>query len=137
MFISPLLAILFTSICSQSVGCIFVFFVVSFAVQPLLSFSSVQFSHSVVSDSLRPHGLQDPRLLYHQLPEITQTHVHRVNPTISSSVIPFSTRLQSFPASIRVFSNESVLCIRRPKYWHFSFSINPYSEYLGLITFKV
>ena len=56
-----------------------------------------------MSDSLRPYGLCDPMdcstpgfPVHHQLPEFTQTHVH---PTISSSVIPFSSHLQSFPAS--------------------------------------
>ena len=51
------------------------------------------------------------------------------HPTISSSVIPFSPCLQSFPAS----GNESVLRIRRPKYWSFSFSISPSNEYSALI----
>ena len=41
-----------------------------------------------------------------------------------------------FP-SIKVFSNESVLCIRRPKYWSFNFSINPFNEYSGLISFRM
>ena len=55
-------------------------------------------------------------------------------PTISSSVVPFSSRLQSFPAS--VFSSESVLRIRWPECWSFSFSISPSNEYSGLISFK-
>ena len=45
--------------------------------------------------------------------------------------------LPSIFASIRVFSNESVLRIRWPEYWHFSFSINPSNEYLGLISFRI
>ena len=53
------------------------------------------------------------------------------HPTISSSVIPFSFGLQSFPASGA--SNESVIYIRWPKYWSFSFSISPSNEYSGLI----
>ena len=57
------------------------------------------------------------------------------HPTISSSVIPFSC-LQSSPAS-GVVSNESVLCIRWLKYWSFSFSISPSSEYSGLISFRI
>ena len=57
------------------------------------------------------------------------------HPTISSSVIPFSSHLQSFPAS--VFSNESVLHIRWPKYWSFIFNISPSNEYSGLISFKM
>ena len=58
------------------------------------------------------------------------------HPTISSSVVPFSSCLQSFPA-IRVLSNESVLRIRWPKYWNFSFSINPFNEYSGCISFRL
>ena len=58
------------------------------------------------------------------------------HPTISSSVIPFFSHLQSFP-SIKVFSNESTLRIRWPKYWSFSFSISPSKEYSGLISFRI
>ena len=58
------------------------------------------------------------------------------HPTISSSVIPFSSCPQSLPAS-GSFSDESVLCIRWPKYWNFSFSINPFNEYSGLISFMM
>ena len=58
------------------------------------------------------------------------------HPTISSSLVPFSSCLQSFP-SFRVFSNESVLCIRLPKYSSFSFSISPSNEYSGLISFRM
>ena len=61
----------------------------------------------------------------HQLPEFTQTHVHRVSDAIQPSH-PLSSLLllpSIFP-SIRVFSNESVLCMRWPKYWSFSFSIS-------------
>ena len=57
------------------------------------------------------------------------------HPTISSSVIPFSSCLQSFPAWF--FSSESVLHIRWPKYWSFSFSISSSSEYSGLISFTM
>ena len=93
-----------------------------------------QFSCSVMSDSLQPHGLQHTRLLCLSTP--AQTHVHWVSdapPTISSSVIPLLLLPSIFP-SIRVFSNESALHIRWPKYWHFSFSISPFKEYLGLIS---
>ena len=54
--------------------------------------------------------------------------------TISSSAAPFSLCLQSFPAL--VFSNELALCIRWPKYWSFNFSISPWNEYSGLISFR-
>ena len=62
----------------------------------------VQFSRSVMSDSLRPHGRSTPGLpVHHQLLEFTQTHVHRVSGAIQPShpVVPFSFHLQSFPAS--------------------------------------
>ena len=58
------------------------------------------------------------------------------HPTISSSVIPFSSCLQSFPASGSL-SNESVLCIKWPNYWSFSFSIRPPNEYSGLISLRM
>ena len=73
-----------------------------------------------------------------QFPELTQNHVHQV-------VIPSNHRilcgplllLSSIFASTRVFSNESALCIRWPKYWSFSFSISPSNEYSGLISFRI
>ena len=65
--------------------------------------SSVQFSHSVVSDSLRPHGLQHARLPYSSPTPRTYSNSHPslqwCHPTTSSSVIPFSSCPQSFPAS--------------------------------------
>ena len=67
-----------------------------------IQFSSVQFSHSVMSNSLWPHEPQHARPpCHHQLPEFTQTHVRRVGdvPAISSSVVPFSSCCQSLPAS--------------------------------------
>ena len=91
------------------------------------SFSSVQFSHSVMSDSLRLHESQHARPpCPSPTPGVTQTNVHRVSDAIqaiSSSVVPFSSCPP--PPSIRVFSNESTLRMRRPKYWSFSFSISP------------
>ena len=76
--------------------------------------------------------------VHHQLPEPTQIHVHRVNDAIQPSH-PLSTLLlpPSIFHSIRVFSNESVLCIWWPKYWSFSFSISPSNEYSGLIYFRM
>ena len=76
--------------------------------------------------------------VHHQLPDLAQTHVHWVqwcHPTISSSVVPFSSCLQSFPASGSF--NESALRIRWPKYWSFSFNISPSSEYSGMISFRM
>ena len=76
--------------------------------------------------------------VHHQLLELTQTHVHRVGDAIQPSH-PLSS---SFPPTLhlfqyQVFSNESVLCIRWPKYWSFSFSISPSNEYSGLISFRM
>ena len=57
------------------------------------------------------------------------------HPTISSSVVPFSSCPQSLPAS--VFSNESTFRMKWPKYWSFSFSISPSKEHPGLISFRM
>ena len=108
-------------------------------------FSSVQFSSVTQSDSLRPHEPQHTRPPCHhpppshyQLLESTQTHVHHVGDAIQLSHPPLS----PFPPpsvfqSIRVFSNESALCIRWSKYWSFSFNISPTNEHPGLISFRV
>ena len=70
----------------------------------------------------------------HQLPEFTQTHAHRVSDAIQPSY-PLSSPSPPapIPPRIRVFSNESTLHIRWPKYWTFSFSISPFNEHPGLI----
>ena len=76
--------------------------------------------------------------VHHQLTKLAQTHVHQVSDAIQPSH-PLSSLLllpSIFP-SIRVFSNESLLCIRWPKYWSFSFSISPSNEYSGLIFFRM
>ena len=97
------------------------------------------FSQSVMSDSLWPHGLQHARL---PCPSPTLRACSNscpfsrwCHPTISSSVVPFSSCLQSFPTL--VFSSESVVCIRWPEYWSFNFSISPSNEYSGLISFRM
>ena len=104
-----------------------------------LKFSSVQFSLSVVSDSLWPHELQHarppspsptPRVHPNPCPSSQWCH-----PSISSSVVPFSSPCLSFPASGAF--QMSVLCIRRPKYWIFSFNISPSNEHSGLISFRM
>ena len=76
--------------------------------------------------------------VHHQLLEFTQTHVHHVSDAIQPSHLCYPLLLlpSIFP-SIRVFSNESALCIRWPKYWSFSFSISPSNEYSGLIPFRI
>ena len=101
---------------------------------PQSIFSSVQ---SVVSDSLLPHGLQHARP-----PCPSPTLGVYPNPCPSSPVMPSNHLILCRPLfllplifpSIRVFSNESVLCVRWPKYW--SFSISPSNEYSGLISFR-
>ena len=76
--------------------------------------------------------------VYHQLPESTQTHVHWVSDAIQPSH-PLSPLLllPPIPPSIRVFSNESTLCMRSPKYWSFSFSLSPSNEHPGMISFRM
>ena len=76
--------------------------------------------------------------VHHQLLEFTQTHVHRVSHAIQPSHPLLFPSPPAFNLSQhRVFSSESVLCIRWPKYWSFSFSIGPFSEYSGLISFRM
>ena len=112
---------------------------------------SVQFSPSVVSDSLRPHGLQNarppcpPGLLVRQA-SLSVTNSYSLLKFMSiESVIPSShfilccllLLLPSIFPSIRVFSNESVFHITWPKYWSFSFNISPSNEHSGLISFRM
>ncbi|XDA69818.1 hypothetical protein R6Z07M_000183 [Ovis aries] len=101
---------------------------------------SVQFSRSVVSDSLRPHESQHARP-----PCPSPTLGVHSNSTSIESVMPSShiilchplLLLPPIPPSIRVFSNESTLHMRWPKYWSFSFSIIPSKEIPGLISFRM
>ena len=101
-----------------------------------LGFSSV---HSVVSNSLQFHGLQHPGFpVFDYFPDsllklmsiesvMPSNHLILCRPLLPPSIFP----------SIRVFSSESVLCIRWPNYWSLSFSISPSNEYLGLISFRM
>ena len=76
--------------------------------------------------------------VHHQLLEPTQTHVRWVGDAIQPShPLTSLLLLPSIFPSIRVFSNESVLCIRCPKYWSFNFSLSPSNEYSGLISFRI
>ena len=96
---------------------------------------SVQLSHSVMSDSSRPHGLQHARLLCPSpTPELAQTKVHWVKDVILCDPVFL---LPSLFPSIKIFSNESVLRIWWPEYWSFSFSISPSNELLGLISSRI
>ena len=104
-----------------------------------LKILSIQFSCSVVSDSLRPHESQHarppcpspaPQVYSNSCPSSQWCH-----PAISSSVVPFSSCTQSLPASGSFLMSQ--LCIRWPKYWSFSFSIHPSNEHPGLISFRM
>ena len=76
--------------------------------------------------------------VHYQLLEFTQTHVHWVSDAANHLILCRPLLLPpSFFPSIRVFSNESVLCIRWPKYQIFSLSIRPSNEYSGLISFRM
>ena len=76
--------------------------------------------------------------VHQQLPEFTQTHGHRVGDAIQPSHPLASPSPPAFNLpSIRVFSNESTLCIRWPKYWSFNFNISSSSEHPGLISFRM
>ena len=97
-----------------------------------VQFSSVTQSCPTLWDSM---DCSTPGLpIHHQLPEFTQTHVLWVSDAIQPShdLSSPSPPPSIFP-SIRIFSNESVLCIMWPKYWHFSFNISPSNEHPGLI----
>ena len=103
-------------------------------------FSSVQFSCSVMSDSLQPHESQharppcpSPTPGVHSDSRPSSQWCH---PAISSSVVAFSS-FPPIPLSIKVFSNESTLRMRCPKYWSFSFSIIPSKEIPGLISYRM
>ena len=72
--------------------------------------------------------------VHHKLTELAQVHVYWVSDAILCRPLLL---LPSIFPTIRVFSNESALCIRWPKDWSFSFSISPSSEYSGLISFRI
>ena len=94
-----------------------------------------------MSDSLRPQELQHTRLPCPSLPPWVSSNSCPLSqwchPRISSSVAPFSSCPQCFPASGSFPMNESTLRIRWPKYWSFSFNISPSDEYSGLIPFRI
>ena len=102
---------------------------------------SVQFSHSVMSDSLQPCGLQHararcssptPGAWANSCPSSWWFH-----PTISSSVILFSSCLQSYPVTGSFLMSQFFTSVGPLKYWRFNFSISPSNEYSGLISFRM
>ena len=99
--------------------------------------TSVQFSHSVMSNSSQPHGLQHARLSCPSSPPEVYSNSCPLSWWHQSTISHPLLLLPSIFPSIRVFSTESILCIRWPKYWSFSFSICPSNEYSGLISFRM
>ena len=101
---------------------------------------SVQFSRSVLCDSLGPHGLQHARLPCPSPTPRSLLKLMSIQSVMPSNHLILCRALLLPPSiflSIRVLSNESVLHIRRPKYWSLSFSISPSNEYSGLISFRI
>ena len=114
--------------------------IIDFSISP---FSSTHLFNSV--QALSQVWLCDPMRcstpgfsVHHQLQEVTQTHAHRVDDSSNHLILCHPLLLQPsiFP-SIKVCSNEPVLCIKWAKYWSFSFSISSSSEYSGLISFRM
>ena len=99
--------------------------------------SSVQFSHSVVSDSLQPHARQASQSITNTQTPPKPMAIESVMPSNHLILCHPLLLLSSIFPSIRVFSNESALHIRWPKYWSFSFNTSPSNEHPGLISFRV
>ena len=102
----------------------------------VLQFNSVAQSCPTLCD---PMNRSTPGLpVHHQLPESTQTHVHRVSDAIQPShPLSFPSPPAPNPSQHQGFSNESTLPMRWPKYWSLSFSISPSNEHPGLISFRM
>ena len=102
----------------------------------LLQFSSVAQSCSAFCD---PMNCSTPGLpVHHQLPEFTQTHIHRVSDAIQPShPLSYPSPPALNPSQHQSLSNESTFCMRWPKYWSFSFSIIPSKEHPGLISLRM
>ena len=100
-----------------------------------VQFSSVTQSRPTLCDSMNRNTPGLP--VHHQLPESTQTHVHESVMPSSHLILCRPLLLLSIPPSTRVFSNESTLRMRWPKYWSFSFSIIPSKEHPGMISFRM
>ena len=130
-------------ICFHSIGIYFMSSLFPFLLLTLYFFLSCLVSFLISSVTQSCLTLCDPMVcstpgfpVHHQLPETTQTHVHWVGDAIQPSH-PLLLLPPLVFSSIRVFSNQSVLRIRWPKYWSFSFSISPSNEYSALISFRM
>ena len=105
----------------------------------VIHFSSVHFSHSVVSDCVAPWTAahQTSLSITNSQSLLKLTSIESVMPSNQLILCHPLLLLPSVFPSIKVFSDESVLLIRWPKYWSFSFSICPSNEYSGLISFRM
>ena len=106
----------------------------------LIISQSVQFSPSVVSDSLQPHELQHTRPPWSITNSQSSLKFMSIESMMPSSHLILCRPLLLLPPispSITFFSNESTLCMRRPKYWSSSFSISPSNEHPGLISSRM
>ena len=101
-----------------------------------IQYSSVVQSCPTLCGPMNPSTPSLP--VHHLLPEFTQTHIHQVGDAMQHLIFcrPLLL-LPLIPPSIRIFSNESTLCMRWPKYWSFSFSIITSKENPGLISFRM
>ena len=104
---------------------------------PREHFMQAQFSHSVMSDSLWAHGLHHARLPCPPPTPRAYSNSCPLSRWCHLILCHFLLLLPSSFPSINVFSNDSILCIRWPKYWSFSFNISPSNEYSGLISFRM
>ena len=105
----------------------------------ILIFSSIQFTHSVMSDSVIPWAAarQASLPITNSRSLLKLLFIEWVMPSNHLILCCPHFLLPSIFPSFRIFSNETVLCIRWPKYWSFSFSISPSNEYSGLISFRM
>ena len=116
----------------------------------IMNYNNIVQNTRISSDQIRSVAQSCPTLcdpmnhstpglpVHHQLPEFTETHVHRVSDTIQPShPLPSPSPPAPNPPSMRVFSNESTLRMRWPKYWSFNLSIIPSKEIPGLISFRM
>ena len=105
-----------------------------------MTFSSVQFSRSVMSDSLQPHESQHARPPCPSPTPRVHSRLMSIESVMTSSHLILCCPLlllPPIPPSIRVFPNESTLRMRQSKYWNFTFSISPSNEYSGLFSFRM
>jgi len=102
---------------------------------PVVQFGSVPQLCPTLCD---PVGCSMPGFpVHHQLPKLTQTHVHRIDDTIQPSHPLLSPSPLTFSLSQhQYFSSESVFCIKCPECWSFRFSISPSNDYSGMISFR-